>query len=273
MFPATMGGAAALVSVTLALVPWCLGWPMTAAVAAGLALLLRSSRGDDSARRLLWLAAPAASYVVTFLLVVGYVYDRFLLGVLVVLALWAGVALERLAAWRPAGRPVGATAAVLVVGSTWLHAVSGNAAMAGDSRYAAEEWLRVHAAGDPIVVGVGGQEYLPNLRPWRFRLTSIRASDVFDWKAELIVVNEPHARRLGTGSSEPTALDRLERGEAGYERVFRDRTILPPYALARFATWWSSPEEEQFTNLDKIGPTISSWRRVAIDHAQQPAAR
>jgi hypothetical protein len=211
---------------------------------------------------LLWLALPALSYLLTFVAVVGYVYDRFLLGVLVVLALWAGVAFERLSQWRPRGWPVGLAASVLAVGVTIVgYSASINAAMQRDSRLAAEAWLRDVTSGDPIVVGVGGQEYLPNLHAWRFRLTSSRAHDALAWNADVIVVNEPLARRLAALRREPSALDVLESGTAGYDRIFRARTTLPWWALLRYTRWWRSESEELFTNLDKIGPTMSIWRR------------
>jgi hypothetical protein len=216
-------------------------------------------RGDT----LLWLAVPAVSYLVTFVMAVGYVYDRFLLGVLVVCALWAGVALDRLASWRWSQRRVGAALAAGALAATMLYAVSVNVAMAHDSRLAAEAWLHAQGGGDPLVVGIGGQEYLPNLHPWRFRLTTTRASEALAWSADFIVVNEPLARRLAAAHDEPAALDRLERGDAGYTRVFHARTALPWFAWLRYTRWWQSADDEPFTNLDKIGPVISIWKRTA----------
>jgi hypothetical protein len=261
MFPATLPGFAALLTATASLVPWSLGWPMTMMTMAGFVLLIRRAAPGNDARRLLWLAVPAVSYLVTFVMAVGYVYDRFLLGILVVCALWAGVALDRVASWRWSQRPVGAALAAGVLAITMLYAVSVNVAMRGDSRLHAENWLRAHAVNDPVVVGIGGQEYLPNLHPWRFRLTSTRASEVLAWSADFIVVNEPLARRLAATHGEPAALDRLEHGDAGYTRVFRERAALPWFALLRNTRWWRSDASESFTNLDKIGPVISIWRR------------
>ena len=84
------------------------------------------------------------------------------------------------------------------------------------------------------------------------------------WEPDWIVVHEPLARRTFRATTEPTILDELERGALGYDRVLTVRTELPAYALLRFTDWWRSPGDELFTNLDKIGPTISIWRKARV---------
>src|SRR4029453_14333971 len=104
--------------------PGGLGWPLTVATVAGLALVsFRREHGY------LLLAVPVVSYALTLVAVVGYVYDRFLLGVLVVFAIWAGVALDRLGSWTVAGRRVGLALAGLTISVTVLYSGSVDVAM------------------------------------------------------------------------------------------------------------------------------------------------
>ena len=91
-------------------------------------------------RAALALLLPALSYYVTFIAVVGYSYDRFMMPVCLVLSVFAGVAID--AVWPP-GAPrwrTAAVAAVLVYMA--LRTTSINVMMAADGRYFVERWIR-----------------------------------------------------------------------------------------------------------------------------------
>ncbi len=121
---------------------------------AGVVLALRERR--DAAPR--WLLAAAAAYYLAFLLVVAYVYPRFVLPLMLVLAPFAGYALVRL--WRRPGRAGKLLAAALLA---WV-AIPGlmlNHAMSEYERYDAQMWLQAHADADTRIVFIGDVRDMP----------------------------------------------------------------------------------------------------------------
>jgi hypothetical protein len=98
---------------------------------------------------------------------------------------------------------------------------------------------------DPLVVGSGLPVYLPNLHPFRHVVdTRPGVEPLVEWDADAIVLNEEWLAR--TGESMATASPRLE--AKGYRRVF---------SAGREARG-----AEPFSNVEKIDPPLSVWRRV-----------
>ena len=110
----------------------------------------RGRRSGDGAavaahrRATLWLMLPIISYYVGFVDVVLYNYDRFMLPVCLVLAMFAGFACDRwlLLGSRARGARVAALAAVFAC--TLLYAATVDFVMLRDSRYTVEQWLIAH---------------------------------------------------------------------------------------------------------------------------------
>ena len=94
MFPPTAAGQWVLAKVTAGQLLWTLGVPGTILLIAG---LLRRGRDGDEPTVPIWVFLAAASYYLTLIAVIGYVYDRFLLPVTTVLALGAAIGMRRLA--------------------------------------------------------------------------------------------------------------------------------------------------------------------------------
>ena len=83
-----------------------MGWPLFAAGVIGLSLAVASPR---QRRMTVWLLVPAVSYYVGFIDVILYNYDRFVLPMCLVLAMFGGFAFDRVlsaggaCAWRARG--------------------------------------------------------------------------------------------------------------------------------------------------------------------------
>ena len=165
------GGHAELLWQTARHLAFVMGWPSLLAALAGLVLALRD-RGTH--RALLATLVPVVSYVVFFLAVVLYVYDRFLLPVALVLSLFGGLALARALRARLLAR---------CARGRWPCSPSGRRARPRwtscsqrDSRYAVEDWLRREVGPAPLVAAVGPLEYLPRLDGLRWRRLGPAAS-------------------------------------------------------------------------------------------------
>ena len=119
---------------------WAAGVPLAAAAAAGTIVQIVQRR----LARLASLFLPLVTYVVGFLGVVLYVYDRFLIGWLPVAAFIGGTFLAWFVQRQTLPRVLryGVPAIVLSVGL--LNAVAQNVAFRDDARYAAADWLTRH---------------------------------------------------------------------------------------------------------------------------------
>ena len=154
---ASPSGQAFLFRRTFDHLVWSMSWPGLLIGLAGIVLLL--VRGQ--AATALALLLPALSYYVTFIAVVGYSYDRFMMPVCLVLSMFAGAALD--AMWPP-GAPrwrTATVAAVLVYMA--LRTTSINVMMAADGRYFVERWIRGHVPPEARIGVVEHQVVLPRL--------------------------------------------------------------------------------------------------------------
>src|SRR5262249_36015700 len=131
------------------------------ASSVGMVVAIATGRTRRTAVALLLVAI---SYYVGFIDVILYNYDRYLLPVCIVQALFGGLAFDRLLD-RSAGRAhVWTTAAIGVVFAySVLYSAAVDVLMVRDSRYAAERWLRTHAGSDRLIATVFPLVDLPRL--------------------------------------------------------------------------------------------------------------
>jgi 4-amino-4-deoxy-L-arabinose transferase-like glycosyltransferase len=241
MFAPTVQGMGELTMATVRLLPPALGPVCAVFAAVGLGVALLRPRRY---RLLLLLLLLAVGYLVSFVAVVGYVYDRFLLGVALPAALLAAVGFDTALRAIPAPRARRALAVGLLMLAIWP-AMRLNWRITSDSRLAVEKWMSAATFDDPLVVGSGLPVYLPNLHPYRHVVdTRPGVEALVEWDADAIVLNEEWLAR--TGETMATASPRLE--AAGYRRVFTAGRE------ARGA--------EPFSNVEKIDPPLSVWRRT-----------
>lgn len=261
MFPATWGGQWLLAVTSAGQLLGMLG-------VAGLALILLSI-GSHQYRRaqtafalmLLFLL----SYGVTFLAVVGYVYDRFLLPITTVLALSAAIGLRRLLDASSRRRAAHIAAALLML---WMagRAAAIDALMIGDSRFAAERWLEAHVGWNDTVASAQYPWYLPQLEEFRNTISSPDRETTLATTPEFIVINREVIVRFEADRPERQWLAWLESGAAPYREVFRYKRN-PWWSPLRWDRRFSDRKEDPFTNLDKINPEIVIFRRGAPERS------
>lgn len=250
LVPATLAGEWALLRLTTGQLFWCLGIPGVVLLALGLWQQWRHGIWPN------WLWLFPLSYALTFLAVIGYVYDRFLIGPALILSLLSASGLRLLLERGRAGQVAG------VFLGAWLvwRVVSVDVLVLRDSRYVAEDWFRENVAPDSTVVTTFQASYLPRFRGYRHsdmyptREATVRANP------DVIVVNVEFVNRYPAAAPQPMWLAWLESGEAGYREVFRYKAPLTFTELA----WWPTFRDRRqtmFTNLDKANPEIVIFQR------------
>jgi hypothetical protein len=253
MFDENMEGQLELLSHSIELIRFSFGWPAFILIAAG---LIATTLGSERRTRL-WLLLPIVSYYCSFLAMVSIVFDRFVLGICILLAIIAGCAV---ADWISSGVPMKRTIAVVSVVAVCLYslvrAVSLNAMMMADSRYYVENWIATQVPPEAAIDSAGPEAYLPRVF-WSDRINADDETAASD--ADYVVINAGHAQRYGPSSTESNFYERLK-DERDYSLVLRYRTPLHWSPLARDPVFADSAEH-QFTNLDKINPVIEVYRR------------
>jgi hypothetical protein len=244
----------AVANLTLIGLAWSMGWVGLAAAAAGILVELRR-------RRFLWLLSPAVSYYVFFLVVAGYVYDRFVIGLGFVLAIFAGGLVEEVL--RP-GAPLirwraGACAAAAAFVVWW--GVSIDLMMILDSRYSTARWVSTHRSGGRVAL-VGFPPYLPYI-PGGVRLMTGPNDQEGAHQPTYVIVNAELLRRGSLPPVERAWQRWLDGGQSGYVVAARFKT-LPRVSLLSYTDVFRNGVEDPDTNLDKVGPEIVVyWRPIA----------
>lgn len=255
MFPNTWLGHVQMAGFSARLMAFAMGWPLFLLCVAGLVAAL-ADRGRRPA--VSWLLVPAVSYTLTFTHVVLYSYDRFELGGAIVLAIAAAPAIGR---WWRTGQPALRAAIATVCVVALLDAASVGVLMAGDARRSVDAWAR--AALDPgaRIGSLATSYYLPHLALQRKRVIrpipeAIRTSPV-----EYLIVNDRYAARLQASAGGAASLAGLADGSLGFTRIVHHRTQPPWWALLAWRPAFAGPAESGYTNLDKINPPVSVYRR------------
>ena len=251
MFPSTLDGERALLSLTLRIIRTALGWPLTALFAAGFVLAWSTRTTRRSA---LLLTLPSLSYYVTFIAVVGYNYDRFLLPMFFVSAMFGGLAVDRCLS-IPRLRPT----AIALCGAgfvyTLLYVASIDILMLRDSRYTMERYIaRVTRRGERI-----GYVFPPlyNPRLDAFQNGEVASVEQLNWeRPRWFVLNVEYGRSEPEHTPIGQLVRGLQSGSLGYVPVRTDRTAAP-------FPWLPAPHRD-LTGARIDGPTdvTSSLRHI-----------
>jgi hypothetical protein len=253
MFDYSAAGQLGLVVMSAQALFWMVGAAGVIALACGAVAM--SSR---AATLPLWLLLAPLSCYLTFLVPVGYVYDRFLLPVTLACSPIAAVGIRRLLDGWPI-RGVGRACGVgLLMVLAW-RAASVDALMLRDSRYGAEAWLQTHVPPGSVIATPSRSVYLPRIAgDYRHLDETVEAT--LELGPDVIVVNVELLRRDPPGSPSRLWLKWLETGVGPYEQVFRYKAPLGPSAL-RIGRRFRDGTEDPLTNLDKINPEIAVFQR------------
>jgi 4-amino-4-deoxy-L-arabinose transferase-like glycosyltransferase len=223
MYPATPLGVASFALYVVGLLFETATPPIVVLAGVGLYALRPGVQ-----RSALLLLAAAASYCLTFLGPILYVFPRFVLPLVFVCAVFAGVGGAALV--RRAGT-LGWAAVAASLAIVFLYGTSMNLGLVWDSRYAAEHWLAAHVDAGTRV-GVNGERvYLPRL-PADLESVPVDVTTeglVFAGAPpEFLVFSDAYyARYLRRAAVRPVMLALLS-GASGYRRVatFHSRHLL-----------------------------------------------
>lgn len=273
MVQPTVGGHWTLMKLTARLVEESFGWPLFLACAAGLASAAAAPRLRGTAA---WLLAPAASYYVSFIAVILYDYDRFVLPVCWLLALFGGLAFDRFVRVTSGARlprVLGAAGLSAAFAYSLLYAGAVDVLMIHDSRYAVQRWMAAHVSPD-VPVGIAGPtDLLPTL-------DSFHCVDVpnIEWlkgqRPAYYVLNADYAHAVPPETGWGELIAGLERGTLGYRLVLRVRRPLPWAWLPGGHPDLVGPRDSTavVSILDEIDPTIEVFRREGAVPRPMPVA-
>jgi hypothetical protein len=186
-----------------------------------------------------------------------YHYDRFFLGVALILAVVSG---SWFADWTKAGvrgRWIRAAVVVVIIAHSLARAVALDAVMIRDSRYAAERRLVPLGLRSDVIAGIGG--YLPRQSVLGWTPLPADFADVETKKPRYLILNVAFNVRDEAGSPRRLFYEALSQGKAGYALVFRTRTA-PMFPLSLEGEF-QRVTDDPFSNLTKINPLIEVYVR------------
>jgi hypothetical protein len=261
-FPRTLGGHVQLLGRTIFLIQVSFGWPFFLLAIAGLLIGLFTRR---LRRASLWLLVPAVSYYAAFINVILYDYDRFVLPICLVLAVFGGLAIDRALAWSATRRRWVAAAVGAAFAYTVLYASAVDVLMMGDSRYASQRWLAARVRPGDLIGHVFDPEQLPRLDGYRHTDVTTIAELQTDTPA-FYVLNADYARAVPPNEPEtPTRrlVEGLQGETLGYHLVYRFRRPAPwPWLPAGHPDLFGPREEfEVLSTLHNINPMIEIFQR------------
>lgn len=260
MFPATPSGFGTLALTTAAVAGQTCGLLVMLLAVFGVGIVASQGR---SYRQLVILQVMPAAYLITFVGMVGYVYDRFLVAIVPFVALFAAIGADWLLQFVHQATIRRRVAAVLVVVALWPTACLAWL-QATDTRLQLEAWMLDNLPPDPLVVGVGTPHYLPNLLPYQYRMVGYGGPEsLLAWNADALVFNTYWHER-----PEQPPLGQVTRAIAGAgfrEAVTLERP-LPPLWQRVLAS--SLDLDPVYSNLSKVSPPVSVW----VYEAPPPAA-
>jgi hypothetical protein len=261
VYEPTLSGHLELLRTTVHLMERSMGWPFFVAGAIGLTLAIATPR---LRRMATWLLVPVVSYYLGFINVILYNYDRFVLPMCFVLAIFGGLACDRLLALGVRCRyqvPSRAAIAGAFV-YTLLYAATVDVLMIEDSRYAVERWMREHVRPRDLVAISGLHEYLPRIEDYHTEEIGTVA-ELRQEHPEYVVLNADYARAVPPETEWGQMIAGLERGTVGYRLIGRFRRASPwPWLPGGHPDLVGARQETiVFSTLRNINPTIEIFQR------------
>jgi hypothetical protein len=201
------------------------------------------------------------AYYLSFINVILYNYDRFVLPVCFVLAIFGGLAADRLLARAWPSRAAVAGVLALSYAYTVLYASTVDVLMLRDSRYEAERWMRPHVGSDLVAV-----TELPELLPGLAGFRTIAVATIDELARErprFIVLNVDYAHAAAAGTAWADLVDGIEHERLGYRSVARFRSAAPWRWLPWAHPDLVGPRDETMVSsvLRDINPTIEVFER------------
>jgi hypothetical protein len=260
VYEPTPAGHLELLRETMRLIQISMGWPLFIVGVAGLAMALAA----PGLRRIaVWLLAPVVSYYLAFINVILYNYDRFVIPMCFVLAIFGGLLVDRLLSLPTTARRWSIAAIGAVFAYTLLYSATVDVLMISDSRYTVEEWMQVHLRRTDLVGVSGLREYLPRFGD--LHLEDITTVDELRQEhPEYVVLNADYARAVPQDTAWGQMIAGLQGGTLGYQRVglFRHASPWPWLPAGHPDLIGARHETIVFSTLRNINPTIEIFQRA-----------
>jgi hypothetical protein len=254
VYEPTLAGHLALLRTSVRLTELSMGWPLFFVSVVGLLIAFAT----PSQRRVaIWLVVPVVSYYLGFINVVLYNYDRFMLPVCFILAIFGGLALARLLSFR-----WGSAVPAIAFAYTLLYAATVDVLMLRDSRYEAEQWMAAHVAPTDLVAVSGLHEYLPRIDAYHLEEIAT-VPDLRQEHPEYVVLNADYARAVPLDTEWGQMIAGLQQHTLGYRRVaqFRHPAAWPWLPGGHPDLVGARQETIVFSTLRNINPTIEIFQR------------
>jgi hypothetical protein len=260
VYEPTLAGHVELLRETIRLIQISMGWPLFLVGVAGMLMALAAPRFRRIA---IWLLAPVASYYLGFINVILYNYDRFVIPMCFVLAIFGGLVFDRLLSLPALARRWGIAAAGAAFAYTLLYSATVDVLMISDSRYAAERWMQEHVRRTDLVGVSGLREYLPRFGDLHLEdITSLE--ELRQEHPEYVVLNADYARAVPRETAWGQMIAGLQGGALGYRRVglFRHPSPWPWLPSGHPDLIGARQETVVFSTLRNINPTIEIFQRT-----------
>ena len=256
MYPSTPAGYVQLLSDSIWQMGSGMSWPMLTFGVIGVVDAIRL-RTVLIGRLLLF----AASYFLTFIAIVMYQYDRFFIGICLVVGVAAGAWLDR---WTRAGqpyRPLRLGIAGLAIAYGLARVVSLDVMMLRDSRYSVERWIVDRIGPDTGIAAEGTSIYLPRQTTLLWSRIAPDLDALREQMPTFVILNPAHSARVSDEGAPNTFYSSLADGSAGYRRVLSYRTNLW-FSPLQLEPRFNGQIEDQFSNVTKVNPTIEVYQRM-----------
>jgi hypothetical protein len=259
VFEPTLSGHLELLRLSGHLVEASMGWPLFLLSVTG---LIMAATIPALRRMAVWLMIPVVSYYLGFINLILYNYDRFVLPMCLVLALFGGLAVDVFLSSRTRGRAWRFAGVAGLFMYSLLYAGTVDVLMIGDSRYAVERWMTTHISRDELVGASGLQEYLPRLSAFRWEDIS-NIAELQQERPAYVVLNADYARAVPPETGWGILIAGLHDGTLGYRLVGRFRRESPwPWLPGAHPDLVGARQETVvFSTLRNINPTIEIFRR------------
>jgi hypothetical protein len=203
------------------------------------------------------LLLPVLSYYVTVIAVVGYHYDRFFIGPVIILAVATGWWLDT---WLAPGRRMRAVRLSVVwcaLAYAFARVAALDAMMIFDSRYTVEQWLLHHAPADARIAAAG--HYLPRGGTLFWIPIAQDPDALATLQPDFVIVNPAFTRRWSP-SSAPGQFYAALTGGSPYKVVLRYRMHLW-WSPLQFERRFNEAVDDPYSNLAKVNPLIEVYGR------------
>jgi hypothetical protein len=263
VFDPTLAGRWQLLRLTVHLIVVSMGWPLFVAGVAGVVIGALAPR---LRRATIWLAIVIPAYHVGLINVVLYNYDRFMMPVCLILAVFGGLAIDTFLSRGANGFPSGRWRAAAVAAAfaySLLYAATVDVLMVADSRYTVERWINAHL-GENDGLGVSGlHEYVPRLEGFKYADIST-VEELRRERPAFFILNADYVRAADPNTEWAGLISGLQHESLGYRLAFRYRRSSPWPWLPAGHPDLVGPRKETlvFSVLRNINPTIEVFERA-----------